>query len=85
MNYNLRRTCSRDFKADERISGKIWTKLSTASSDSCTATTFRCEHIYKLTILDFIFLPLCVSTKRPVVKKKQLKSDDITLIALKVC
>ena len=61
MNYNLRRTCSRDFKADELISGKIWTKLSTASSDSCTATTFHCEHIYKFKYFGFYFVTsVCV-------------------------
>lgn len=61
MNYNLRRTYSRDFKADERISGKFWTKLSTATSDSCTAKTFRCEHIYKFEYSGFYFITsVCV-------------------------
>jgi hypothetical protein len=56
MNYNLRRTYSRDFKADERISGKFWTKLSTATSHSCTGKTFRCEHIYKFEYSGFYFI-----------------------------
>ena len=61
MNYNLRRTYSRDFKAEERISGKFWTKLSTSSSDPCTATTFRWEHIYYFKYSGFYFvISVCV-------------------------
>lgn len=61
MNYNLRITYSRDFKDEERISGTFWTKLITAPSDSCTATTFRCEQIYEFKYSGFYFVTsVCV-------------------------
>jgi hypothetical protein len=37
-----------------------------------------------LNILEFIVMPLYVSTKRPVVEKTN-EGDDIILIALKLC